>query len=411
MTYKFFDTSALLYINEEELLKEDSKIVISTITLQELEALKLKDIYLARQVLRLLDTHEDKYEVYMYKLDMLIEIYDARFEVTNDTRILATAIAYDKEVHPDEVVFVTNDRALKHIANVFFGADSVISYTQQCDDYCGYKKVYLNDEELSDFYQNINYNHFNLYINQYLIIEDAKGQLIDKLCWDGHTHRALSYNIFDSKQLGKVKPIKGDAQQIFAADSLVHNQITMLRGPAGSGKTMLSLGYLFYKLENHEIDKIVIFCNTVATKDSAKLGFYPGTRDQKLLDSQIGNLLSSKLGSQIEVERMIHDEKLVLLPLSDIRGYDTTGMRAGIYISEAQNMTIDLMKLALQRIGEDSICIIDGDDKTQVDSVEFAGENNGMKRLSKVFRGADFYGEIELKNIHRSKIAELAQNL
>lgn len=32
-----------------------------------------------------------------------------------------------------------------------------------------------------------------------------------------------------------------------------------------------------------------------------------------------------------------------------------------------------------------------------------------MKRLSKVFRGADFYGEIELKNIHRSKIAELAQ--
>lgn len=108
---------------------------------------------------------------------------------------------------------------------------------------------------------------------------------------------------------------------------------------------------------------------------------------------------------------MIADDKLILLPLSDIRGYDTSGMNAGIYISEAQNMTIDLMKLALQRIGEDSICIIDGDDKTQVDSIEFAGENNGMKRLSKVFRGADFYGEIELKNIHRSKIAALAQEM
>jgi hypothetical protein len=32
---------------------------------------------------------------------------------------------------------------------------------------------------------------------------------------------------------------------------------------------------------------------------------------------------------------MIEQEKLILLPLSDIRGYDTTGMRAGIYISEA----------------------------------------------------------------------------
>jgi phosphate starvation-inducible protein PhoH len=54
-------------------------------------------------------------------------------------------------------------------------------------------------------------------------------------------------------------------------------------------------------------------------------------------------------------------EKLILLPMSDIRGYDTTGMNAGIYISEAQNLDITLMKLALQRIGEDSICIIDGD--------------------------------------------------
>jgi len=50
--------------------------------------------------------------------------------------------------------------------------------------------------------------------------------------------------------------------------------------------------------------------------------------------------------------------------LSDIRGYDTSGMRAGIYVSEAQNMDIYLMKLVLQRIGSDSICIIDGDCKT-----------------------------------------------
>ena len=86
-------------------------------------------------------------------------------------------------------------------------------------------------------------------------------------------------------------------------------------------------------------------------------------------------------------------------------------MNAGIYISEAQNMSVSLMKLALQRIGEDSICIIDGDDKAQVDSIEFAGNNNGMRRASKVFRGNDIYGEVTLKNIHRSRIAELAENM
>lgn len=127
-----------------------------------------------------------------------------------------------------------------------------------------------------------------------------------------------------------------------------------------------------------------------------------------MLDSQIGNLLSSKIGGKIEVENLIAQEKLILLPLSDIRGYDTTGMKAGIYISEAQNMDISLMKLTLQRIGEDSVCIIDGDDKTQVDDQTFAGKNNGMKRASKVFRGFNKYGEIELQKIHRSKIAEIA---
>ena len=64
-----------------------------------------------------------------------------------------------------------------------------------------------------------------------------------------------------------------------------------------------------------------------------------------------------------------------------------------------------LMKLALQRIGDDSICIIDGDCRTQVDDISFAGVNNGMRRASKVFRDHDIYGEIELKQIHRSKIA------
>jgi predicted ribonuclease YlaK len=86
-------------------------------------------------------------------------------------------------------------------------------------------------------------------------------------------------------------------------------------------------------------------------------------------------------------------------------------MNAAIYITEAQNLDIELMRLALQRIGEDSICIIDGDARSQVDLDAYAGANNGMNRLSEVFRGDDCYGEVVLKNIHRSHIAELAQKM
>ena len=101
----------------------------------------------------------------------------------------------------------------------------------------------------------------------------------------------------------------------------------------------------------------------------------------------------------------------MLLPTSDIRGFDSSGMKAGILITEAQNTSIDMMKLMLQRIGEDCICVVEGDDAAQVDMSEYAGSNNGLRRMSEVFRGQDFYGEVELQNIYRSRIAKQAELL
>ena len=417
MTYKFYDTCSLLLKTNHLFDEENVRVVISSISLQELEDIKTannKDAeikYSARKLLNILNENPEAYEIWVFKEDMLKPIIKKGFDhINNDLKILACAFDYDYKVHPDETVFVTNDLALKAIANCFFGEDSIKSVNEvQLDQYCGYKEITVDDETLAKFYEQSDYNHFNLMVNQYAILYDCGGSLIDRVCWTGETHRRLNYKDFWSHWFGTVRPLKGDTYQMLLADSLANNQITMVKGPAGSGKTYLSLGYLMHLLENHKIDKIIVFCNTVATKDSAKLGYYPGSRDEKLLDSQIGNLLASKFGGKIEVERLIQEEKLILLPLSDIRGYDTSGMRAGVYISEAQNMSVSLMKLALQRIGEDSICIIDGDEKTQVDSVEFAGNNNGMRRASKIFRGNDIYGEVILRNIHRSRIAELAE--
>lgn len=86
-------------------------------------------------------------------------------------------------------------------------------------------------------------------------------------------------------------------------------------------------------------------------------------------------------------------------------------MKAGIYITEAQNLDIELLKLALQRVGDDSIVILDGDVESQVDLIDYEGINNGLRRASQVFRGANFYGEVELQQVHRSKIAELANQM
>jgi predicted ribonuclease YlaK len=351
-----------------------------------------------------------EYDVEIFNEGMEKPVAKAGIYINNDAKIIACGLSYKKKLGSEQrIVFVTNDICLKHLASLFF--KFVASVDEDYDDYLGFKDIQMNEDEMTKFYTHQEENLYNLLINEYLIIRNSEGEIVDRLCWTGNGYRHLDYANFSSKWFGDVKPMKGDVYQAFVADSFTNNKITLVKGPAGSGKTYLSLAYLMHKLEKNKIDKIIVFCNTVATKDSAKLGYYPGTRDEKLLDSQIGNLLISKFGGRCEVERMIQEEKLVLLPMSDVRGYDTSGMRAGVYISEAQNMSVNLMKLALQRIGEDSVCIIDGDCKTQVDDIQFAGSNNGMKRASKVFRGEDIYGEITLQNIHRSKIGRIAERM
>lgn len=415
MTYKCYDTCSLLKQAGHLFETNDYTLVISSIVLEELENIKTsanKDADVkcnARRVLRDLDEHPGAFEIILYNDVYGDKMLEDGISLTNDAKIIAAARHFAATHPADEVIFVSNDLICRHIASMYFEIEKI---EEENYEYDGYKEVYLDENEMADFYSNPYDNKYELYINEYLIIyEKETMKNVDVVRWDGTTYKRLNYNTFSSKWFGDVKPLKGDVYQTLAADSLTNNKITMIKGPAGSGKTYLSLGFLIHKLERNKIDKIIVFCNTVATKNSAKLGYYPGTKDEKLLDSQIGNLLISKLGGRIAVEQMIADEKLVLLPMSDIRGYDTTGMKAGIYISEAQNLDIDLMKLTLQRIGDDSICIIDGDCKTQVDDIHFAGSNNGMRRASQVFRGHDVYGEITLKNIHRSEIARIAETM
>lgn len=408
MNMKFYDTCSLLQAGEN-LFNSNEKFCVSSISFKELERIKTasnKDAdvkYSARLLLHLFEQYPNAYEVIVHNKSFEKDIEKYDFDITDDTKILADAI------NSQAVVFVTNDLSLKSIAKTILGENLVESLPEETDNYKGYKEIYADNDQLEDFYKNTTINHFDLKIGEYLILRNADNDVIDVRAWTGNDHRFLSHSNFNSKWFGKVKPF--DVYQKLLFDSLSENKITMVKGPAGSGKTQCSLAFLMSQIEHGNLDKIIVFCNTVATANAAKLGFYPGTRLEKLLDSQIGNVLSSKFGGREGVESLINQEKLVLLPMSDIRGYDTTGMKAGIYISEAQNLDRTLMKLALQRVGEDCVCIIDGDIRSQVDDIHFEGANNGMRRASKIYRGHDIYGEVELQKIYRSEIGRIAESM
>lgn len=407
---KFYDTNALLELMDKAFEEE---FYLSSKSIEELENIKVsqnKDSqikYQARKVCHLLDEYYGEYNIKIVNVEHYKVLEEFNLPVSNDNLIIAGCYLLNK-IEPIE--FITNDIACRVIARDIFGLESNgVNTENNYEDYKGFKIETLGHAELADLYENPTNNTYECIQNQYLIVEDFDGNYVEKFKWTGFEYLPVKYKNLKSEAFGIVKPYQDDIYQQIAIDALQSHQIVMLKGSAGTGKSYLAMAHLFNQLEKHKINKIIIFCNTIATMNSAKLGYLPGTKDEKLLDSQIGNMLSAKLGHRSEVERLISQNQLMLLPMSDIRGFDTTGMNAGIYICEAQNLDISLMQLALQRIGEDCTCIIDGDCKTQVDDIHFAGNKNGMRKMSEVFKGQDIYAEVELQNIYRSKIAKIAE--
>lgn len=277
----FYDTSALLVASELGILSDINNLLISSVTLQELENLKTSARKTeetrrnAQKVISFLNnlmpedrsnmvvTHRSEYEQC---------IIDKGFEITNDTKILSDAVHIDTVYKPDETVFVTNDLSLYNFAEFYFGTDMIQKVTEYPDEYCGVKEVVLSEEELAKFYDisNAGANKFNLLKNEYLIIKDEIGKVVARYKWNGFEYEEIRFHDFTNSYLGDIKPI--DVYQELACDSLISNPITMIRGRAGSGKSLMSMGYLFYLLDKRKIDKIILFGNPIATINSAKLG-------------------------------------------------------------------------------------------------------------------------------------------
>ena len=280
---KFLDTNAIILLQSKAF---EEPFIISSITLNELEQIKTsrtKDEetkWAARQILRLLAENEDKYEIEVYKSHYEDEIKTLDLPRSEDSKIIICAKeAFIRRECLDIGVFVTEDLACKKLAECI-GLKTEYVKNEQDNQYTGYLIIDMNDEELAHFYGTLQPNRENKYkllTNQYLLIKH-NGSIVDKFKWAGDHYQEIKYNTVESMMFGKVNPIKNDVFQICALDSLCNNQVTVMRGRAGTGKSYLALGYLMNQLEHGKIDKIIIFANTVPVRGAAKLGYYPGSR-------------------------------------------------------------------------------------------------------------------------------------
>ncbi len=353
--------------------------------------------YKARKLLHILDENSDKYKVVITTKNIISIIDDFGLENTPDNQICACAYSI-----PD-ILFITNDISCKTIAKWIFGLDISSISTIQEDLYKGYRDITLSENDMAYFYEHLNENVFNLLTNEYVIIRNADNEVVDKLKWDGEMYQTIRNKPFKSNMFGTLKPL--DDIQSFAMDSINTNDITVLYGKAGSGKTTLPLNYIMQEIEKGRYKKCYMVYSYEPLKGAKTLGYEKGDHVTKLIYSaSIGNILASKFGDLQQVEYMLDRGMLDIIPTANIRGVEFESDSICM-VTESQNLDVYTLKTIIQRCKSGCKQIYEGDIIEQKDTNV---QNVGINRLIDVFKGHKSFGCVKLKNNYRSELSELA---
>lgn len=175
---------------------------------------------------------------------------------------------------------------------------------------------------------------------------------------------------------------RGQNQQDYLRKILSHD-INFGVGPAGTGKTYLAVACAVEALQNEQVRRIVLV--RPAVEAGEKLGFLPGDMAQKV-DPYLRPLydaLYDMLGFE-RVEKLLEKNVIEVAPLAFMRG--RTLNDSFIILDEAQNTTVEQIKMLLTRVGFGSTAVVTGD----VTQIDLPNEKmSGLKHVLKVLKDVE----------------------
>ena len=204
--------------------------------------------------------------------------------------------------------------------------------------------------------------------------------------------------LFDTNQIsdsiiyfgknGSVSP-KTEGQHRYL-EMVKNNDVVFSIGPAGTGKTYLSVAFALAALDANEVDRIILCRPAVEAGES--LGFLPGDLKEKV-DPYLAPLYDSlhTLYSESKLSQLLKNKIIEVVPLAYMRG--RTLDSAYMILDEAQNATPLQMKMFLTRLGVGSRSIITGD-ITQVDLQN--PKESGLLQASEILSGVEGIGFVRL---------------
>jgi len=178
---------------------------------------------------------------------------------------------------------------------------------------------------------------------------------------------------------------RGQRQSEYVA-SIKKRDLTFGIGPAGTGKTFLAVACAVEALESEQVQRLVLV--RPAVEAGERLGFLPGDMMQKVDPylRPIYDALYEFLGIE-RVGKLVERNVIEIAPLAYMRG--RTLNHACVIMDEAQNTTVEQMKMFLTRIGFGSMAIVTGD-TTQVDLPKH--QLSGLKHVQSILDGVEGVG-------------------
>lgn len=185
-------------------------------------------------------------------------------------------------------------------------------------------------------------------------------------------------------------------EQKEAKNLIRENQVVIITGRAGCGKSLVSAQAAMDFLSQKMVDEILVTRATIEVGNS--LGLLPGSLDEKFnpyLEAFLENL--EKLVDKKRVIELVQEKKIVAMPVQFIRGKTIDDV---LVVEEAQNLTKAQMLAILTRLGKTGKIIINGDNEQK----DIKDEYNGLSYAIELSKKIPEIKWIKLKENHRSDL-------
>jgi phosphate starvation-inducible PhoH-like protein len=188
-------------------------------------------------------------------------------------------------------------------------------------------------------------------------------------------------------------------EQKSAKSKILKHPFNFIVGRAGSGKTLLAVQIALDQFFKRQYNKIIITRPTVSTEDN---GFLPGSEREKMEPwlVPIKSNMRKVYNKPDKLEKMEQEEEIELVSLAHFRG--RTFDSSIVIVDEFQNLTKSQLRMALGRLGKDSMMIFCGD----IQQIDLKDSNySAIHELAKI-KDSEYVCKIVLEDNHRHESIE-----